>query len=244
TDSQTPASSTTPDTDAPTSDSAVSGITPPEQNPAPADTGHIWNAGLWDNATRRAAAQQLFALWERDYPSAPENIAHAAAEAGLSVLERRGSLATLRKLNRPAILVLHDDGGRRRFATLTGLDAAHAVVSFAEHIFRIKSTELVKHWRGDFILLWQPPPDYSTPVYPGHEGEMVTWLDQKLAVIHERPPAGETRPVLGGTLLDELRQFQAANGLTPDGILGPVTLIHLHNATGGTYPRLQSDTHI
>jgi len=201
----------------------------------------VWNASVWDNATRRAAVEQLFALWDNDTPPPGQDIANSAAQTGLSTLERRGSLSTLRELDRPAILILQDDAGRNRFATLTGLDETHAVLSFAQHILRVESTELVKHWRGDFILLWHPPADYSTPVYPGHVGEIVTWLDHQLAQIHERPPAQESRQSLGGTLLDELRQFQAAKGLTPDGILGPVTLIHLHNVSTGSYPRLQSD---
>lgn len=145
----------------------------------------------------------------------------------------------MRELNRPAILLLQDGGERNRFATLIGLDQNQAVLSFGEHILRVEGTELVKHWRGDFILLWQPPPQYSTPVYPEHEGEIVAWLDQQLALIHQRPPAQKLRLSLNGSLLDELRQFQASKGLTPDGILGPVTLIHLHNATSSSSgPRL------
>lgn len=84
------------------------------------------------------------------------DITDSAVQAGLRTLERRGSLATLRELDRPAILVLQDDTGRNRFATLTGLDKTHAVLSFAQHILRIEATELVKHWSGDFILLWDP----------------------------------------------------------------------------------------
>jgi len=200
----------------------------------------VWNPDLWDNATRSAATARLFALWGEDSPGGDEDITSSAATAGYSVLERRGSLATLRELDRPAILILQDDTGRNRFATLTGLDETHAVLSFAQHIIRVEAAELVKHWRGDFILLWQPPPGYSTPVYPGHVGEIVSWLDRQLALIHARPPAQESRLSLEGRLLDELRQFQAAKGLTPDGILGPVTIIHLHNEGTGIYPRLQS----
>ncbi|MFW6387199.1 MAG: peptidoglycan-binding protein, partial [Thermodesulfobacteriota bacterium] len=201
----------------------------------------IWDRDLWDNATRDAAARQLFTLWGISSASAEKTLGAKATEHGLNVLERRGSLATLRKLNRPAILVLEDDEGRRRYATLTGLDSTHAVLSFAEHILRIKATELARHWRGDFILLWQAPAGYTTPVYPEHKGEIVSWLDGKLAFINERPAAVyEGSLSLSGALLDELRQFQASKGLTPDGILGPVTLIHLRNATTASGPRLHS----
>ncbi|MFO7831178.1 MAG: AAA family ATPase [Desulfuromonadaceae bacterium] len=219
---------------------------PPElaqtQNNTATPQEPVWDAGLWDNATHQAAVEQLFSLWGEKSPSEDEDIANSAAQAGLSPLERRGSLATLRELNRPAILILQDDTGRNRFATLTGLDENHAVLSFAQHILRVEAAELVKHWRGDFILLWQPPSDYSTPVYPGHEGEIVTWLDRKLALINTRPPAEGLRLSLKGRLLDELRQFQAAKGLTPDGILGPVTLIHLRNVSSNNYPALQPDS--
>ena len=221
---------------------AYKGIPPPispQTQKDPAQT-LIWDDSLWDNATRSAATAQLFELWGKAEPSRDQEIASSAAQAGLRTLDRRGSLATLRELDRPAILKLHNASGRDHFATLVGLDETHAVLSFAQHILRIEATELVKHWRGDFILLWQPPPGYSTPVYPGHDGEVVIWLDRQLALLQPRPPAQATRLSLQGQLLDELRQFQAAKGLTPDGILGPVTIIHLNNENTGTFPRLQS----
>lgn len=210
----------------------------PQTQKIPAHTP-IWDDSLWDNATRSAATAQLFELWGKGEPNHNQEIASSAAQVGLRTLDRRGSLAALRELDRPAILKLHNASGRDHFATLTGLDETHAVLSFAQHILRIEATELVKHWRGDFILLWQPPPGYSTPVYPGHDGEVVSWLDRQLALLQPRPPAQTTRLSLEGQLLDELRQFQAAKGLTPDGILGPVTIIHLNNENIGTFPRLQ-----
>lgn len=245
--------STDPPSDAPPSATSAKMITEAQNHALPAVStqtqpvtsapqGPTWGANLWDNATRRAATEQIFALWGKKTPPPGGDITDSAVQAGLRTLERRGSLATLRELDRPAILVLQDDTGRNRFATLTGLDKTHAVLSFAQHILRIEATELVKHWSGDFILLWDPPAGYSTPVYPGHEGEIVTWLDRQLALIHGRPPAQGSRLSLEGPLLDELRQFQAAKGLTPDGILGPVTLIHLHNVSTGSYPRLHADS--
>jgi general secretion pathway protein A len=74
-------------------------------------------------------------------------------------------------------------------------------------------------------------------------GEIVTWLDRRLALINQRPPLQASQLALEGSLLDELRQFQASKGLTPDGILGPVTLIHLRNATTDSGPRLQQKPH-
>jgi general secretion pathway protein A len=206
-----------------------------------------WNANLWDNATRSAALEQLFLLWGKNTPvdveSEFKDISEIASLTDLNTLERRGSLATLRELNRPAILVLQDAQGRNRFSTLTQLDGDYAVLSFGGDILRVEGTELVKHWRGDFILLWQPPAEYSTPVYPEHMGEIVTWLDRRLALINQRPPLQASQLALEGSLLDELRQFQASKGLTPDGILGPVTLIHLRNATTDSGPRLQQEAH-
>ncbi|MDD2557359.1 MAG: AAA family ATPase [Desulfuromonadaceae bacterium] len=201
----------------------------------------IWSPSLWDNATRSAAAQQLFLLWNMPYSTEETDIDTAANRVGLSNFERRGSLATLRELNRPAILTLQDDAGNTRYATLTGLNTTSALLTFGEHIVRIPAAELVKHWRGEFILLWQAPPEYSTPVYPGHQGEIIHWLERQLAIINQRQPSTTAQRSLGGTLLDELRQFQASKGLTPDGILGPVTLIHLNNVTSNTHPRLQPD---
>lgn len=215
------------------------GIAPGTQETTVEKDTPIWSAALWNGATRNAAAQQLFQLWNLPSPEEMTDIDTAAARVGLRSFERRGSLATVRELNRPAILTLQDDAGNTRYATLTGLDATHALLTFGDHIVRIPATELVKHWRGDFTLLWQAPADYSTPVYPRHHGEIIHWLERQLTTINQRPPSATPNPSLDGTLLDELRQFQASKGLTPDGILGPVTLIHLNNVTSNSHPRLQ-----
>jgi murein L,D-transpeptidase YcbB/YkuD len=47
----------------------------------------------------------------------------------------------------------------------------------------------------------------------------------------------ETR--LEGTLLGALKRFQFSAGLTPDGALGPQTMIHLNSALGSPGPRLE-----
>ncbi len=220
---------------------ALNNPAPVVQETAAENNTHVWSSTLWNNTSRSTALQQLFLLWDRIYPEEETDIDTAANLVGLSSFERRGSLATLRELNRPAILTLQDDVGTTSYATLTGLDATYALLAFGDHIVRIPATELVKNWRGDFTLLWQPPADYSTPVYPGHQGAIIHWLERQLAAINKRQPSTAIRPSLDGSLLDELRQFQASRGLTPDGILGPVTLIHLNNITSRTHPRLQPD---
>ena len=43
---------------------------------------------------------------------------------------------------------------------------------------------------------------------------------------------------LEGTLLGALKRFQFDQGLTPDGILGPQTMVHLNRALDVPGPRL------
>ena len=203
-----------------------------------------WFSRLALHSTRTAAEKQLFARWNKTYTETQADIDAAAGAAGLSVLSRRASLDELRALNRPAILTLEDEQGEKHHVILTGMDAANVILTCADQVARVPAPELAKYWRGEFTLLWQPPETYATPVYPGHDGAVVAWLDQQLAQLNHRAPALKSRLSLADDLLDELRMFQSAHGLTPDGILGPVTLIHLNNKLARTQPHLQLDPEV
>lgn len=73
---------------------------------------------------------------------------------------------------------------------------------------------------------------------PGYSGPEVEWIDRHLSLLEGRRP----QPVKGlrydGELVTRMKRFQIAEGLIPDGIVGPQTLIHLGNATSENGPVL------
>jgi general secretion pathway protein A len=48
-------------------------------------------------------------------------------------------------------------------------------------------------------------------------------------------------PLLDADLKERVRAFQRTQGLTPDGLPGPLTLMQIERASGQTLPRLLTD---
>jgi len=149
----------------------------------------------------------------------------------------QASLALLRALNRPGLLVLQAAGGRPRYVQLVALQAQQLVLQHDQRRWRLPLEDLAAVWRGDFITLWRAPPDYRKPLGRGASGPLVDALAGDLALLrHEPPPAaGQT---LDGTLATRLAGFQLAQGLRPDTVAGPTTFMQLSRARGAAEPAL------
>ena len=83
-------------------------------------------------------------------------------------------------------------------------------------------------WAGQYLLLWRPQTDQPV-IGPGNSGTSVLWLRQRLAMARGQTltePASET---FDAELAKQLRAFQEARGLRPDGIAGGQTLVLLSN---------------
>jgi general secretion pathway protein A len=72
---------------------------------------------------------------------------------------------------------------------------------------------------------------------PGGRGDAVTWLAESLDALGLYEATGQ-EVQLNGELLGAFKRFQFSHGLTPDGILGPLSLIHLNTAGDLAGPRL------
>lgn len=184
------------------------------------------------------AYQSLFQQWALVY--SPENDGSPcffAQTQGLACLKDQGSLEKLQRLNRPVVLDLNDKQGRRYHATLIGLGKTQAQLKLANKDVFIPVKDLHQYWYGHYTLLWRQPPGYQRAMHPGHEGEAVIWLSQKLNQLSDNNKVPETT-IYEDELLDKVRQFQLAQGLVADGIVGVQTLIHINNATGLKAPVL------
>ena len=91
---------------------------------------------------------------------------------------------------------------------------------------------LAEHWRGEIATIWRVPPGYG-----GKAGmaALQEWAGARLA---ELPGASSEAKL---PLKTRVAQFQLAQGLAPDGRLGPVTLMQLNRAAGVDEPRLRTD---
>ena len=188
---------------------------------------------------RERAFVDLLYLWGLSPSSVGQDFCSTAAEYGLSCLARQDSLENLRRMNRPAILTLYADDGRPFYAVLAKLVGSRAYFLVGTDTYLISAKMLESRWFGEFLLLWQNDPVINTVLQPGQSGPAVDWLKSILVELgHYRQNGSETS--LDGALLGALKQFQTQAGLTPDGVLGPLTMIYLNNARGTAGPRLQS----
>jgi general secretion pathway protein A len=153
----------------------------------------------------------------------------AAAAQGLQCLRTRGGLDLIRRLGHPVIVELQDDAGRRGHALVTGFAEGAVVLQTADGPRTMAPGALARVWRGEFATLWRPPPGWraDAPL-----AAVEPWLRPRLAAA---AAAGVDQP-----LREQVLAFQTDRGLTPDGRLGPLTLIALAQAAGDAGPRLEA----
>jgi general secretion pathway protein A len=150
----------------------------------------------------------------------------------------RASLNLIRQLDRPGIMTVYGEDGKAGRALLTGLTGNEAVFTVAGGSRTVALDTLAAAWRGEFATLWRAPAGYSARTAEERTGPLAAWLASRLAMALGMPVPTASAPD-GAWIQARLRNFQLAQGLTPDGMVGPITLMQLNRATGVEEPRLQ-----
>ncbi len=157
----------------------------------------------------------------------------------MQCFNRTLSLALIRQLGRPGIVTLDAQSGQPSYAILSGLTDQSATLQAAGTEQTVTLSALAQRWQGDFATLWRGPAGRLDKPRDGEGGPVVEWAASRLAAIKGAPtPAAAT---LGPELRAELRAFQLAQGLPPDGRLGPLTYMQLNRASGVDEPRLRTE---
>jgi general secretion pathway protein A len=185
---------------------------------APADEARAWRA--------------LAGLWGVVLPA--EEPCGAALAASLQCYRGRGGLAPIRQVDRPVLLALADARGRTVHAVMVALggDSATLRVGDVDHVVPLAA--LARVWRGEFTTLWRAPPGFGDGALVAAEGPLGSWLAQKLAAADGSALPAASAEALGAQVF----AFQLAQGLAPDGLAGPLTLMKLNRASGVDEPRL------
>ena len=157
---------------------------------------------------------------------------------GLRCRTARGGLDELRQLNRPAVLQMRDDRGQEFYATLTALDDQSATFAVGTQTAVLALSALAAQWSGHYTLLWRLPPDARENIRPGEQGSAVQWLSTQLAQVQGRVAETTKDPVFDDALVRQVRQYQLAQGLIPDGTVGPQTLVRLSSVADRSAPKL------
>ena len=195
--------------------------------------------GVPPAATKVMAYQALLANW--GITQVPKDLVSARAIAEshkLQYLQQAGSFANLLALNSPAILTLYDKRGARYYATIVSYDGQSVELVFGTEHKRVSIEDFKARWNGEYILLWKKPEGYVTAITPENHAARVEWLDKKLALIQKRPVSTKKPVPYDDVLVSQVKQFQFERNLVPDGIVGPLTIIHLDLACDSKAPRL------
>jgi general secretion pathway protein A len=218
---------------------ATEPVPPAAQPPAPAPAlpaELAWPADEPVARSKTLAYAALFQAWGAQYQGADPCL--QAEALGLRCQAGRGGLDELRRADRPAVLSLQSPTGEEFFATLTELGPESATFVVAGQTVRVALDALASQWTGFYSLFWRVPPVGETVLRPGYRGGDVEWLAGQLARAQGREAEAPASGNYDAALVSQVRQFQLAEGLVPDGTAGPQTLIRLSNLTDDTAPKL------
>jgi len=96
---------------------------------------------------------------------------------------------------------------------------------------------LTTAWRGDFTTLWRMPQGYTGSLGEGTRGPLVDQLGARIAAQQGASAPAPSQPY-DSTLKARVYAFQLAQGLAPDGVAGPTTLMQLNRTSGVDEPWL------
>lgn len=212
---------------------AASGDAPGLATPAPEVT---FARFLADAApTRDGAFAPLWPLWQIDPPQEQTDVCRFAERQGQRCLAGTSTWLQLRDLNRPAVLEFLAPDGDRRFAALLAVRGQRLELAVGDRRATFETGDVLPFWRGDWTMLWKPPAGYGKALKEGDRGAAVQWLRQQLGM-----PAADRDDYFDERLRARLVAFQKERGLTPDGVAGPSTLVHLAKNAENSAPRLDS----
>ncbi len=164
----------------------------------------------------------------------------SAMRQGLPCFKGPSSLALVRQLDRPGVLVLYDGDNRPFHVLLTALTDDTATLRRGNASVTVPLATLGAAWRGEFGTFWRAPPGYAGPgTLTTANPQASAWLMERLgqALRGERRPGMAAEPA-SEPLTARVASFQVAQGLSPDGVAGPMTVMLLNRATGVDEPRL------
>jgi general secretion pathway protein A len=195
-----------------------------------------WPAQEARSRSEEMAYAALFRTW--GVTSAGVDACLEAEGFGLRCRSARGGLDELRRVNRPAVLLMRDDQGQAFHALLTALDDKAATFAIGGETRKVSLDALAAQWAGQYTLLWRLPPDARENIRWGESGPAVQWLIAQLAQAQGQVADPARVPVFDEGLQRQVKQFQLARGLIPDGLVGPETVMRLAAVGDRSAPEL------
>lgn len=202
--------------------------------------GLEWPADKEIAVSEATAVAALFRLWGSNARSGGVQTAcELAAEEGLRCMMREGSVDEVRDFNLAAVVMLRQQEGAAFFATLVSIaaDAVTVLVNGVEK--KVPLSQFERQWAGKYAILWRGPSGTPRPFTLNARGADVAWIARRLALAMGRAASAiPDQIIFDAALKRQVVEFQAAQGLQPDGVAGPLTLARLAALTESGAPRL------
>ncbi|RUM93433.1 MAG: hypothetical protein DSZ28_08465, partial [Thiothrix sp.] len=156
-----------------------------------------------------------------------------AKQAGLGCRFTNGSLDKIQQFNRPVVLSLKDSSNQAHQVLVSAINQKSITLKLAAGEQEFKRGEIDSRWGGNYLLLWQPPPQGSTLLKKEQSGSDIVWLKEQLDLLEGIDSSTQGHSdVFDEELKQRVISFQNNNNLKADGIAGEETLIMLTTATG------------
>ncbi|HVY65786.1 MAG TPA: AAA family ATPase [Gammaproteobacteria bacterium] len=176
--------------------------------------------------TADEAIGTLLTLWGARYDAARREPCQQAQEQGLRcLLQSRGTLGELKRVNWPTIVQLVTEDGVRHPVVIAALHQDTAQVVAHGKTFELPLAEIGFSWYGDHLLLWRPGNAPKKDLVPGVDDVGVLWLRGMLARVQGSEPPVDASTVYDAALVREVKAYQRERQLTVDGIVGERTQI-------------------
>jgi peptidoglycan hydrolase-like protein with peptidoglycan-binding domain len=177
----------------------------------------------WLSQQQRQAWTGLARLWQaEDSANAIQAACDGQERTGFACLRDQGSWSRVKKLGLPVILVLQDNGPRE--VLLQGMGDGYLLLGGGDQPVRVNRDDVDAMWLGDYIVAWPQAPDWPLQISRGEAG---TAVDIAMQMAKQAQPAWTGGGVFDANFELWLMTFQRRNGLEPDGIIGPKTLLYL-----------------
>lgn len=150
----------------------------------------------------------------------------------LRCLDDTGDFATVKRYNRPALLILQQHNHRQTVLLNAINDDGTVTLVGGDGTRDVDRERLRKLWTGRFKVIWRSDAGVAL-IQPGSVGSAVVWLRKRLLQIDGKNAdnqVGKPSPVYDAALGQRLKAFQESHGLKADGIAGPRTQMMLNGA--------------
>lgn len=206
------------------------------EKPADPDRG-FWSGleKLSENESLRLAVNEATIFWKmRPLPEEKTDLKHVQEylrTRGLSLLHVAGKLDELKRIDCPAVLEFIFPGRAvKRYAALIGFKGEKMVfgVRSSPNGF-LAASDIEKYWTGHAYVPWKNFLELPEWIAPGSKGKHVGTLQRLLRETGIHIP--ELTGIYDRKTLENVKIFQAAYRLVPDGIVDARTLLALYRST-------------